>query len=152
MSALILLHVLAAVIGVGPTFFSHVLMRKNQTVGELRQSIKLSKRLELFPKIGGSLAVLSGLLLVILSDAYVFQDFWVWGSITLYVLIQIVVIGVVAPRSKKVADWLASSDLAYDAALPAEQESWLRQANGLLYIATFMGVLLFVFMFMKPLL
>lgn len=152
MSALILLHVLAAVIGVGPTFFSHVLMRKNQTVGELRQSMKLSKKLEFFPKIGGSLAVLSGLLLVILSDAYVFSDFWIWGSITLYILIQIVVIGVVAPRTKRIADWLGSSDAASDAALPAEQAVLLSRANGLLYIATILGALLFVFMFMKPLL
>ncbi|MFC0274083.1 hypothetical protein ACFFIX_22300 [Metabacillus herbersteinensis] len=33
---LVLIHVLSAIIGVGPTFFAHVLTRKKQSVEQLR--------------------------------------------------------------------------------------------------------------------
>jgi uncharacterized membrane protein len=39
MKILVLIHVLSAIIGVGPTFFAHVLLRKKQTLEELRMSL-----------------------------------------------------------------------------------------------------------------
>ncbi|MGM0852184.1 MAG: hypothetical protein ACQEWI_06205 [Bacillota bacterium] len=57
---MILLHVLSGIIGVGPTFFAHVLTRPDKTIDQLKVTTELNKRLEYFPKIGGSIAVLTG--------------------------------------------------------------------------------------------
>ena len=58
MKFLVLIHVLSAIIGVGPTFFAHVLLRKTQTLEELRMSLRVGSRLEMFPKSAAALPCL----------------------------------------------------------------------------------------------
>jgi hypothetical protein len=65
---LILAHVLSAIIGIGPTYAFLIIFRKNQSAPELKFSLKMGKILELFPKILGSLAVLTGLVLFFIGD------------------------------------------------------------------------------------
>ena len=108
---LIFIHVLSAIIGVGPTFFTHVLLRKNQSVMELRTSIDVAHRLGIFPKIGGTLAVITGLILVAIGDMSLdYTKFFLvalanWALI-LFIYIEILVIGSFAPIAKKLAGWL----------------------------------------------
>jgi hypothetical protein len=73
---ILILNVLSAIIGVGPTFFGHVLTRKKQSVQELRFSLNLWKYLEFFPKIGGTIAVLSGFILIITGN---YDHFYNYG-------------------------------------------------------------------------
>jgi uncharacterized membrane protein len=68
LNILVLVHVLSAIIGIGPVFFGHVLLRKGQSLNQLKSSLALSKLLEMFPKILGSLAVVTGILLAWLGD------------------------------------------------------------------------------------
>lgn len=151
MKFLVLIHVLSAIIGVGPTFFAHVLYRPKQTVNELRQSAKLAGLLEFFPKIGGTIAVLSGLLLFWLGEYGTFTQLWLLGSLFLYVLIQIVVIALATPPAKKLAQWLADpANKHHQDTLPEAPKQLLRQVNNLFYVATSMGTLLFIFMILKP--
>lgn len=120
--------------------------------GVFRQnSIKLSKMLEFFPKIGGSIAVLTGLLLVILYD-YTFSSFWIYASLILYALIQIVVIGIVAPQTKRLEAWSGQISLSDSEALPADMAAVLRKSETFYSVASTMGVLLFVLMILRPVL
>jgi uncharacterized membrane protein len=150
MKWLVLIHVLSAIIGVGPTFFGHVLVRSNQTLEQLRHSMKLARLLDFFPKIGGTIAVISGILLITLNDYGSYTQIWLLGSLILYVLIQIVVIGFVAPANKRVAQWVFDAKNLSKMELPEEQRVNLSRANAMLYAASVMGVLLFVFMIVKP--
>ncbi|TXK74528.1 DUF2269 family protein [Paenibacillus sp. N3.4] len=150
MKWLMLIHVLSAIIGVGPTFFGHVLVRNNQTLEQLRHSMKLARMLDFFPKIGGSIAVLSGILLITLNNYGSYTQLWLLGSLILYVLIQIVVIGFVAPAQKRVAQWVFDETNLSKIELPQEQRANLTRANAMLYAASAMGVVLFVFMIIKP--
>lgn len=151
MKFLVLIHVLSAIIGVGPTFFAHVLYRKNQSVNELRQSMKLAAVLEFFPKIGGTVAVLSGLLLIWLSDYGAFTQLWLIGSLILYVLIQIVVIALATPPAKQLAKWLVDpANRSIQEELPEAPKKLLLRVNGLFYVASGMGTLLFILMILKP--
>lgn len=99
---LIVIHVLAAIIGIGPTFFGHVLLRKEQSVQELRHSLATVKKLEIFPKVGGSLAVITGFILYFVGDYGSFMQLWLIGTLILYILIQLIVIVMVGPKSKKI--------------------------------------------------
>lgn len=150
MQWLVLIHALSAIIGVGPTFFGHVLVRNNQTLDQLRHSMKLAGKLDIFPKVGGSLAVISGIVLVALNDYGTFMQLWLVGSLALYILIQIVVVGLVAPAQKRLAQWVFDEANINKTELPQVQRNLLSRANSLLYVASAMGVLLFVFMIIKP--
>ncbi|WP_135557085.1 DUF2269 family protein [Paenibacillus cymbidii] len=150
MKWLVLVHVLSSIIGVGPTFFAHVLLRRSQTLPELRSSLAMNKKLELFPKVGGSLAVLSGLALFFAGEYGKFTQMWLLGSLILYVIIQIIVIAIITPRANRLSAWVFDPHNAAAAALPAEQSSLHAQVNRLFYAATACGVLLFSFMIMKP--
>lgn len=150
MEWLVFIHVLSAIIGIGPTFFGHVLMRNNQSLEQLRHSLKLSGRLDLFPKVGGTIAVISGILLISLNDYGSFTQLWLVGSIVLYVLIQVVVIGFLAPTQKSLARWVFDPENATQAVLPPEQKATLARANSMLFSATLLGLVLFSFMILKP--
>jgi uncharacterized membrane protein SirB2 len=151
LKVLVLIHVLSAIIGVGPTFFGHVLYRKNQNAEDLRHSMKLSNFLNYFPKIGGTLAVLTGITLVIIGNYGSFlTQLWLIGSLVLYILIQVLVIGVIDPRAKKLATWVFAEENKTTVDLPEEQTKQLYSINKLFYAATTLGTVLFIFMIWKP--
>ncbi|WP_010097334.1 DUF2269 family protein [Ornithinibacillus scapharcae] len=151
MKYLVLIHVLSAVIGVGPTYFGHIFLRKGQTIGELKQSLKLSKKLEYFPKIGGSIAVLSGIALVLMSNLS-FTELWIITSIILYVGIQVIVVGIVAPVLKELLLFLQENTAPDHERLPTKPSATLLKANRLYYLATGMGTMIFILMILKPML
>jgi uncharacterized membrane protein SirB2 len=109
MKWLILIHALAAIIGVGPTFFGHVLFRKKQSFEELKSSLAISKKLEYFPKIGGTIAVVTGFILFFIGNYGSFMQLWLMGSLVLYVLIQITAIFFVTPTANKLSEWVIPS-------------------------------------------
>ncbi|RAP74527.1 DUF2269 family protein [Paenibacillus montanisoli] len=150
MKWLVLIHVMSAIIGVGPTFFIHTLFGRKDNIGELRSAFKLGSKLELFPKIGGSLAVITGLILVF-ADGWEFVSFWILGSLALYIAIQVLVIGFAAPVTKQLGKLLEDTKkISADQAVPDDQIRLLNKANKLYYGATAMGTLLFIFMVLKP--
>jgi uncharacterized membrane protein len=151
MKVLILIHVLSAIIGVGPTFFVHLLTRPDKDVDELRISMKYSRLLEFFPKIGGSIAVLTGIALFLLGEYGSFTQIWLLGSLILYILIQIIVIGFITPPTKKVNEWLGRPEnLELTGAPPEEIQTALTSIHRRFYLASSLGVLLFIFMILKP--
>lgn len=147
---LVVIHVMSAIIGVGPTFFGHVLLRKNQSLEDLRFSLKIGHRLELFPKIGGTLALLTGILLVIIGNYGGFAQTWIIGSLVVYALIQLLVIGFIVPRQKKMLGWAFDEANLHKASLPDEQKKLLHTTSTLYYVASLLGVLLFILMIVKP--
>ncbi|WNS75740.1 DUF2269 family protein [Bacillus sp. DTU_2020_1000418_1_SI_GHA_SEK_038] len=149
MKWLVLIHVLSAIIGVGPTYFGHIFLRKKQSIGELKQSLMLSKKLEYFPKIGGTIAVLTGIALVVLSSLS-FTELWILASILLYIGVQIVVVGFIAPVTKQLSAWLQDPTLPDHEPLPEPQSAYLGKANRLYYVASGLGTLLFILMILKP--
>ncbi|MCA1030970.1 DUF2269 domain-containing protein [Bacillus timonensis] len=153
MKILILIHVLSSIIGIGPTFFAHVLLRNNQNAVSLRHNMALSQMLNFFPKIGGTIAVLTGILLVVLGEYGSFlSTFWLIGSLILYILIQVIVIGFIEPKSKKLANWVFDDKNKEAVDLPNEQKVLLSKINSQFYIATTLGTLLFILMIWKPVL
>ncbi|TMU84820.1 DUF2269 family protein [Bacillus sp. BHET2] len=151
MDVLLLVHVLSAIIGIGPTFFAHVLTRPNMSVEQLKVITGLYKRLELFPKIGGSIAVLTGFLLFYLGDYGSITQVWIFGSITLYVLIQFIFLGFITPVYKNISAWIALPENEFLTGAPPEEiQRHMIIFNRYFYLVSSLGVLLFIFMIMKP--
>jgi uncharacterized membrane protein len=150
MKYLILVHVLSAIIGIGPTYFGHVLLRQNQSLEELRASLKIAGKLELFPKIGGSIALITGLILVFIGDYGTFAQLWIISSLVAYVLIQVVVIGVIMPRQKKLSAWVLDITNRNKPTFPEEQRTQFIQISKLYYVPSALGVILFIMMILRP--
>lgn len=155
---LVLIHVLSAIIGVGPTYFNMFLLRPGVTGGELQHNLKLAEKLTIFPKVGGTLAVVSGLALTLGGQYGPFTQVWMLGSLLLYVAIQVVVIGFVAPREQQLAATFASSvtpvgggtlTLTSSGSAP-RQDALLRQINALHLVTLLLGTTLFALMILKP--
>ncbi|MFC4456153.1 DUF2269 family protein [Deinococcus sonorensis] len=147
MHALVLLHVLASIIGIGPTFFMLVLYRRDQSAADLVASLKLIHALEYFPKIGGTLAVLSGLLLTFTGSYGPFTQLWLLGSLVLYITVQVVVIALLGPLTKRLSAWSASTS---SSRLTTDATSWLASAHRLTWVANGLAVLLVGLMVLKP--
>ncbi|RPF53335.1 DUF2269 family protein [Aquisalibacillus elongatus] len=147
---LVLVHVLSAILGVGPTFFGHVLFRKEQSLAELRNSLMMFKRLEIFPKIGGTLAVITGLILYYMGSWGTFVQLWLLGTLILYIAIQILMIGFVGPLSKKLGTYLSDPTTSKLDALPAKYQKTFSKINKIFWTVSTMGVLIFVLMILKP--
>jgi hypothetical protein len=106
--------------------------------------------LELFPKIGGSIALLTGLLLVIIGNYGKFSQLWIIGSLVAYALIQILVIAVIAPRQKKLSDWALDIANRNAKTFPDEQRSLFVKVSNMYYAPTAIGVILFILMIIRP--
>ncbi|MBO9608207.1 MAG: DUF2269 family protein [Paenibacillaceae bacterium] len=145
MGWLVTIHVLSAVLGIGPTYFGHILLRKNQSREQLLDSLALFGRLNYFPKIGGTLAVVSGILLVALSD-WQFSELWILASLGLYVVIQIMVVGVLGRMMNRLAQSLS----AVSNVVQADSLTLLAQANRVYYTVSALGLVLILLMVVKP--
>lgn len=150
MNWLLTIHVLSAVLGIGPTYFGHILLRKKQHREQLLQSLSLFKLLNYFPKIGGSIAVVSGILLVALSG-WNFSDLWILISLVLYVLIQAVAVGILGPVLNQLVQVLnAADDRENNAIAPDSSQALLAKSNRLYNTASILGTALIIIMIVKP--
>ena len=148
---LVLVHVLSAVIGIGPTYFTSVLLRPGQSVSRLRAASGFATQLEVFPKVGGTLAVLSGLLLVWLGQYGRVTQLWLLGSLLLYVAIQAVIVGVAVPRTRRLEHGLTALGASpVGDTLSAPQARLLTQVYHAHLLATALGTVLFILMILRP--
>jgi hypothetical protein len=108
--------------------------------------LKKMHLLEFFPKIGGTIAVLTGLLLVIIGSYGSFLQIWQIGALVLYIIVQIIVIGIISPVNKRLSAWLYDPANQDSSSLPSEQQQWLNKIDNLFYSATGCGALLFILM------
>lgn len=150
MKWLVWIHVLVAIIGIGPTFFGNILLRKHQTITDLRHNILLQHKLDYFPKIGGTIAVITGILLVIFGDYGSILQFWLFAPLLLYFGIQIIVIGFISPRLYELQHWLLHPDNRASTQLPLKQVLGLHSLSNLYMLVTILGFLIFLLMVVKP--
>ncbi|WP_404449570.1 DUF2269 domain-containing protein [Sutcliffiella horikoshii] len=150
MKWLVLIHVLVAVIGIGPTFFGNVLLRKHQTISDLRHNVLLQHKLDYFPKIGGTLAVITGILLVLFGNYGSILQVWLFGSLVIYLSIQVIVIGFISPTLSELQRWLLHPENRASTQLPTQQDAALHKVGNLYWLACILGFLIFILMIIKP--
>jgi uncharacterized membrane protein len=148
---LVTVHVLAAVIGIGPTYFFPSLLRPSLPPAELRGALAVGARLARYPQVGGPVAVVSGIALVFMTDTHLFAQKWIVGSMLLFVAIQAVIMTVAVPATKKLAAWTSQPKNASATALSREAEADYRRLRMAHTTAAVLGTMLFGLMILKPL-
>lgn len=106
---LLILHVLAAIAGIGPAFVLPLVGKSAKTGSQLRFVFALMQKINKFPKIGGITLIVTGILLMIIGKTG-FALLWLNLSLLLFIVIEIIIIGFVEPGMKKIGSLVMASE------------------------------------------
>ncbi|UUZ97479.1 DUF2269 domain-containing protein [Paenibacillus sp. P25] len=147
---LVMIHVLSAVLGLGPAYAFPWMLRKASTVDEMKRNLLQVAYLEAFPKIFGTLAILSGLALFFLGSYGPFVQVWILGSLAVYVAIEILVIGFLNPATQKLLKLIGEPAAAAAEQPSAMLSSLYARVRNLHLWSGVLGLLIFILMIAKP--
>lgn len=145
-SILVLIHVLAAIIGIGVTFAFPVISNMAKNLSQLKHTLGLLKKLELYPKIGGGILIVTGLIMGFITPAY-FKEIWFVGSIVLYIIIELLIYVVIGSKMKKVVPVVMSSD---GEEIPEEYMAVSKSTAPIHMLATLLAIIIIILMSAKP--
>lgn len=148
MELLVWIHVISAIVGIGPTFVFGFFLNKNQTVSQLSHSLNLLNRMLLFNKIGGPVAVLSGIALIVIGN-YEWLQLWIIGALVIYILITAIAIPL-GNKMNALQKWAENRHLTGEASLPSEQKKTVKQLHNTINVIHVLSILLFTLMILKP--
>ena len=143
---LLLIHLVAAVVGLGATFGMPVLMSNVKTVSQAQFAHKVSKGIEKFAKVGSITLLLTGIIMAIINP-YLFKEVWYIASLVIYVAVQPITAGIL-PKKEKLQ--LKSLESHEGEELPEEYKKLAQQVipfNNVLHAS---AVILIVLMTVKP--
>lgn len=82
---LLFVHVFSAIVGLGPGFVMIYIVTRAETMTELRHAYYIRNRIHIFVMVGGTLLLLTGLLMGTLNPI-LFKQFWFSGSLILFLI------------------------------------------------------------------
>ncbi|MGM8211366.1 DUF2269 family protein [Virgibacillus sp. W0430] len=106
---LVLVHVIAAIVGVGPGFILTLIVKKPQTMSELKHAYIIRSRVHLLVMTGGILVFITGIWMGFLH-VYLFTQAWYIISILLFLAVLAAGPCLLAPRSKPIKKILIEQD------------------------------------------
>ncbi|MDR7074446.1 DUF2269 family protein [Fictibacillus barbaricus] len=143
---LVLIHVIAAIIGLGASFAMPVVTKFAKTKNQARFALDLNAKIETLPKIGSISLLLTGLILGFLNTG-LFHETWYISSLVIYVLAQVLVIGIIPKKQKQMSEILA----AYEGDdLPDDYRAVDKQTDPYMYLLHSLAVILIILMVVKP--
>lgn len=98
---LVFVHIVSAIIGMGPGFILTYIVTKASTMSELRHVYYIRHRIHILVMVGGSLLLISGLLMGILRP-YLFTSGWYITSLILFIIALAIGPLVLSPRSRPI--------------------------------------------------
>ncbi|MBY6038137.1 DUF2269 domain-containing protein [Fictibacillus nanhaiensis] len=143
---LVVLHVIAAVAGLGASFAMPVVYKFAKTASQAQFVLHLNKKIETLPKIGSLSLLATGLLLGALNTA-LFNEIWYISSLVIYALSQIIVIGIIPKKQKEMEDILASHE---GEELPESFRTVNKQLDPYVYLLHSLAFVLIFLMVVKP--
>ncbi|MFC0216574.1 DUF2269 family protein [Paenibacillus chartarius] len=147
---LVIIHVLSAVLGLGPAFAFPWMLRAVSTVNDMSRNLQQVAYLEKFPKVFGSLAVLSGLALFWLGSYGPFMQLWLAGTLAVFIVTEVLVIGFLNPAANRLMKRIAESPLSPEAAPTGDLAGLYTRVRSLHIWSGVLGLIIFVLMIAKP--
>jgi uncharacterized membrane protein len=143
---LVLVHVLSAILGLGPGFIMIYVVTRAKTMTELRHAYLIRNRLHIFVMIGGTLLLITGLAMGTMNP-YLFHAGWYVTSLTLFLIALAFGPVVLSPRSKPIKAFLKNH---HDDNIPSE---YYKMAGKLFFyerIENLIFLVIIVLMVLKP--
>lgn len=149
MQVLIWIHVISAIVGIGPTFAFGLFLLKNQSVSQLRHSLNMLDRALMFNKMGAPLAAVSGILLMVLGNYGGWLQLWILGALFLFIVITVLSIPL-GNKLKVLQEWADKPEHNGESKLPSAQENTVKQMHITINVIHVLSILLFTLMILKP--
>ncbi|MEK3780455.1 DUF2269 family protein [Paenibacillus sp. FSL K6-1566] len=145
---LLVLHILASIAIMGPTFVLPIIRRSARTVGQLHFAFGIATKLSKIPKIGGTVLILTGVWLMIITKTG-FSQMWLNVSILLALLTVVLIDGWIEPRVNKIEKSISEN---YDQGneIPAEFGLLIKKIVPIETAAQLLMIAILVLMVMKP--
>lgn len=143
---LVTIHVFSAIVGLGPGFVMIYIVTRAKTMTELRHAYDIRHRIHIFVMIGGSLLLITGILMGILNP-YLWTQLWFSISLVLFLIALAAGPVVLSPRAKPIKKILAEEK---SDTIP---ESYYIYANKLFYYERITNIIFFIIialMIIKP--
>ncbi len=137
---------MAAIIGIGVTFAFPVISNMAKNLSQLKHTLRLLKKLALYPKIGGGILVVTGLIMGFITPAY-FKEIWFVGSIVLYIIIELFIYVVIGSRMKAIVPVVMSSE---GNEIPEEYIAASKSTGPIHMLATLLAIIIIILMSAKP--
>lgn len=102
---LVLVHILSAILGMGPGFVMIYIVTRATTMTELKHAYFIRNRLHNFVMVGGTLLLITGLSMGTINP-YLFHAKWYVISLTLFLIALAFGPVVLSPRSKPIKKFL----------------------------------------------
>jgi MFS family permease len=143
---LVFIHVFSAILGMGPGFMMILTVSKASNLTELRHSYKIRNRLHIFTMVGGTLLLISGLLMGAINNS-LFHQGWYVTSLILFLIALAFGPLLLSPRSKPIKQLLknAEGDL-----IPVEYEEMSKKLFFFERIENIIFLIVIALMIVKP--
>lgn len=145
---LLVLHILASIAFIGPTFVTPIIRRSARTVGQLHFVLGITTKLAIMPKIGGFVLILTGVGLMIITKMGLSQ-MWLNVSILLALLVVVLIDGWIEPRMKKIIKSISESQDQGNE-IPAEFRRMIKKIVPVEAAAQLLMIAVLVLMVVKP--
>lgn len=145
---LVLLHILSAILGLGPGFVMIYIVRKAKTMPELRHAYSIRNTLHVFVMIGGTLLLLTGLAMGTIHT-YLWSMGWYVTSLILFLIALMFGPLVLSPRSKPVKQLLKNHRDESDD-IPEEYHALARKLFFFERIENLIFLIIITLMVLKP--
>lgn len=143
---MVFIHIIAAIIGMGPGFFMILPVKTATTMTELQYGYKIRNKLHGCVMIGGTLLLITGLIMGVLRP-YLFAQGWFIGSLLLFLLALAFGLLVLSPRSKPIKKLLQTHP---DSTIP---DDYFRLSRKLFFyerIESLLFMIIIILMITKP--
>ncbi len=104
---IVVLHIFSAILGMGPGFILTTVVKSGKNMTELRHSYAIRHKLHIFVMVGGTLLLITGLLMGFMNPS-LFRMGWYVTSLLLFLAALAIGPIILSPRSKPVKALLAS--------------------------------------------
>ncbi|KQL45051.1 hypothetical protein AN963_27460 [Brevibacillus choshinensis] len=145
---LLVLHILASIAVIGPSFVVPVIRRSASTPGQLRFAFDVTNKLAILPKIGGAVLIITGVWLMIITQIGLSQ-MWLNISVLLSLLMVATIDGLIGPRIKKIMQ-IASISQGKGDEVPAELGRLMKKIAPIETASQLLMIAITVLMVLKP--
>lgn len=145
-TVLVFIHIFSAILGMGPGFILITVVKPGKTMIELRYSYTIRHKLHIFVMIGGTLLLITGLLMGAINPS-LFQIGWYVTSLILFLIALAIGPLVLSPRSKPIKA-LLQSHKGED--IPEEYYRLSRELFRYEYLENVIFLIIIALMILKP--
>lgn len=145
-NTLVFIHIFSAILGMGPGFFLNLIPRAAKTMDELRLAYKIKHYLHYAVMVGGTLLIVSGLLMGAINPAW-FRTGWYVTSLALFLLAMVAARFLLTPRSKPIKQLLATHQ---GKEIPEEYYTLFKKLTVVENLANVIFLIIIALMILKP--